>query len=195
MSRHGFLVGTSEPKISRSTIRYVKTDRSGLLTSEKRDTSQYIGESEFSYYPRAESNIGSVYLRFWSGKLYTILLTFDDRDFDWRPDEQISQTISRRLRVPGGAWDNEILLCRGFYIRFIRLAGSVQVELTDSETKDEIKTKAERSFDHPEILISAQPKLKPRPVQEGSKKPPRPVLKNRQKLCRKDGESDPIPCA
>jgi hypothetical protein len=180
------------PKGIVSSIRETRIGVGGEEETKVRETEAFLGEDEYSYYPQRDTNIGSLYLRFWSGRLYTVLLTFDDRDLEWRPDEKTTQTVARKLGLPVDGWNGNTLECIDFYTRFVRSDGGVEVETTDLATKNTIKAKAERSLHDSELLRGSRPKL--RGPEEPKKNPNRPLLKSREKLCRKPGEIALTPC-
>jgi hypothetical protein len=154
----------------RSKIRVSRTVAGGAPVVTEQATRHSIGETEFSYYPSSDTNVGSIYLRFWKNRLFTVLLDFDQRDFGGEPGSE-SIAVAKRLGVPPAGWQENRLECDGFYVNLVRREKSIQVELTDSLIKEEIKKLAEET-------IALEARWLPVPVSNTVE--PRPTLKRRR---------------
>ena len=162
----------------RSRIKITKTRPDGPSEISEKSTRIPIGETEFSYYPRADTNVGSIYLRYWKDKLFTVLLDFYERDVV--ADASLTTAaLAKRLGLPSVGWKNNELICKEFYVRAVRHQKSIQVELTDSALKNEIKKAAEASITRDGYLLSepGSNTIDGRPVllrRDGQSKAPRP---------------------
>lgn len=132
------------PRPARSTIRYTQTRMSGEKRIEERITAESIGEGLFAYYPYEEDNRGALYLRFWREKLYTIVLEYDARDFIQTPSNEHTTPFVKKFQLPNVGWDGMTLKCDGFYFAGTVTKNGIQIELTDSQAKEEIRNEAEK---------------------------------------------------
>jgi len=162
-----------------SKLQISETMSDGAVRQRENTTRYSIGEEEFAYYPRADSNIGSLYLRFWKDRLYTILLDYDIRDFEWK-SAITSHAIAKKFSLQTNGWQGTKLVCEGFYLRAVKSEKSVQIEITDSKVKSEIREEAEKA------IVADYKKLWPRSQEESSeilktiKSGPPPVLKRKK---------------
>lgn len=118
--------------------------------------------------------VGRLFLRFWEGRLYTIGLNYDARDFKWSSTQSETSTISERLGFPKFGWNDERLICNGFYINLNRSnADEVGVEIADSAVKEEMRKKAETSISAYEKYLASPPVLHKRPETKPILKDPR----------------------
>lgn len=122
------------------------TMKSGHVRREERSTSSSIGETEFTYYPRPDSNVGSLYLRFWRNRLYTYALDFEPRDFAWLPDKSEIEVIADKLGLPKEDWRDSRLDCSDFYVKLTRSSLEVRAEVTGSKTAELIEQEATIAF-------------------------------------------------
>ena len=160
------------PRDVRTEILVTKTKKNGEVTKEERWTHEPIGETEFTFYPRDESNVGSLFLRFWKDRLYTFSLNRDLRDFKWQVAIPDPTVIAETLLLPPGPWEGPRLTCSEFYIDARRNSDGVRIEITDSLAKNAIKANAEKVIaeeanhlytnDPPKTESDGPPKLKSR---------------------------------
>jgi hypothetical protein len=159
-----------------------KITKDGVVVQNELSTKSYIGEKEYAYYPHNDSNVGSIYLRFWDKSLYTVALDYDPRDFDWSTQRSDSQVIAEKLGLPFDYWEGSRLACSDFYVDAARTSDGVCIELTDSVTKDKLKIIAEKTISDEANLLGPAPTLRKKEPPALKNKIDPPVLKVKKRV-------------